>query len=183
MPTSTSPDGIVSPIVGDNIGPLASWFQQQGASVQAALTALRAEFTLPALPAPITVVGADTQAVTATSFADLPNAAALTLVLSRPCWVQITHQARMSTTSGQVIGSSAVTGATTLSETQAEVGGPSTTWGLVMYATGGGTRQQAGSRVVRLNAGTNTIRLRAYTVGAGSGMNYAMLQVAPLRWA
>lgn len=186
MPTYTDPDAIASPVNGDKMGPLAAWFQLQAASVQAALTALRSDVEVPEYPEPLSVQGPTTQAVTATSWADLPGADAITLELPQACWVEIIHGAWMSSTStgGDVRGSSRVTGATTLSENQLEVGGPSSAWGQVMY-TGGmlGTRQCSGTRFVRLNAGTNTIRLRAYGSGTGKGMNYSTLQVTPIRWA
>lgn len=186
MPGTTSPDGITYPVVGDKMSPLATWFAGLATTTQAAITNLRDSLEEPELPNPITVAGAEIQTVAATAWADLPNIAPATLELERACWVQITHLGRLMSNTGQLSASSRVSGATTVSEMQAEVGGPATVYGLVMYATGGGTRQQMGSRIVRLNAGTNTIQMRAYRTGgttAGNAVNYSAIQVAPLRWA
>lgn len=186
MPGATSPDGITYPVVGDKMSPLATWFAGLATTTQAAIANLRDSLEEPELPNPITVAGATVQTISATAWADLPNASPITLELERACWVQITHYGWMASSNGDARGSSRVSGATTLGENQAEIGGPATVWGLVMYATGGGTRQQMGTRTVRLNAGTNTIQLRAYRTGgttANNQMNYSALQVTPLRWA
>lgn len=184
MPGTTG-RGIVFPVKGDKMAPLAGWFAQQAASVNDALDDVYSEFEVPDYPAPQSIQGATVQAVTATAWADLPNAPAITLELPRACWVTIVHGAWMASgnTAGDVRGASAVTGATTLNENQLEVGGPATAWGQVMYTTGAGTRQQSGTRFVRLNAGVNTIKLRAYGSGGSKNMNYSTLQVSPVRWA
>lgn len=186
MPANTSPDNLPYPVVGDNLNPLRTWFSLLASAVQTALTNLRAEAVKPALPAPVSVKGNNTQAVTATSWADLPNIAAATLNLPQACWVQITVGAWVVATAGDVRISANVTGATTLGESQIEVGGDSSSWGQVMYAAADtGTRHATSTRVVRLNAGTNTIRVRAYRTSTGGtvGSNYTTLQVAPLYWA
>lgn len=185
MPTSTTPDGIVAPANSDPIGPLHTWFQQLATSVQTALTAMRTEFAQTPLPAPISIRGADTQVVAAAAWADLPNAPAITLELPKACWVEITVGAWVAATGGDTRASASVAGATVLGETQLEVGGSTSSWGQVMYATGGSTRQQVSTRVVRLNPGTNTIRIRAYQSAGGSGkvVNYSTMQVTPIRWA
>lgn len=186
MPTYTTPDAIVSPILSDKLGPVQGWFQQQGASVQTALTALRGEVAQEPLPDPISGQGAPQQTITNTAWADLTNGPTLTMTLQQACWVQITHGCWILATQGDTRASSVVSGATTLSETQLEVGGSAAAWGQVMFAdTSTATRQAAGARIVRLNAGTNTFKLRAYRSG-GSGINmvnYSTLQVSPIRWA
>lgn len=185
MPGTTS-EGVIFPVIGDVIPPLNGWFAQLASSTNAALVDLRNDLTQAALPNPVSGQGADTQAVTATSWADLPNGPTLTLTLSQACWVQITHSAWMRSTTGDIRLSSAVSGATTLAENQLQVGGTNTAWGQVLYANATtSTNQGSGVRIVRLNAGTNTIKLRAYLVGAGGTRqaNYSTLQVAPLRWA
>lgn len=186
MPTYTTPDSIVAPVLGDKIAPLQAWFQQQAASVQTALTALRGEVTQKPLPNPISGQGASQQNVTATAWADLPNGPTLTLTLTQACWVQITIGAWVLATQSDTRASSVVTGATTLGETQVEVGGSATAWGQVLFADAStATRQSSGTRIVRLNAGTNNFKMRAYKSG-GSGLNmvnYSTLQVSPIRWA
>lgn len=185
MPGSTTPDAIVFPVQGDKMAPLETWFAQQAASVQTAISDLRSDLELPDLPFPLSEQGANVQGVTATAWADLPNLAAISLTLSRPCWVTITFGAWMAANAGDVRATSRVTGATTLGETQLEVGGPTNGWGQVLYTNNTtGSRQSASVRTVRLNAGTNTITARAYRTGSGTQqVNYATLQVAPLRWA
>lgn len=184
MPGTTG-EGIVFPVVGDVMAPLASWFAQIASTADAAVVALREELEQEPLPDPRSTKGADNQAVTATAWADLPNAPAITLELAQACWVQITHGAWMVATTGDTRASARVTGATTLSETQLEVGGTGTAWGQVLYVTGANVAVQgSGTRFVRLNAGTNTIQLRAYgSAGGTHQVNYSTLQVAPVRWA
>jgi len=185
MPGSTTPDEIIFPVAGDNLAPLESWFAQQAATTQTAISNLRTEVVKPDLPFPLSEQGASSQAVTATAWADLPNMPSITLTLANPCWVTIVLGARLNGASGQVIASARVTGATTLSETQLEVGGPATAFGQVMYTDSStATRQASSIRTVRLNAGTNTITFRAYRTGSGTvKCDYATMQVSPIRWA
>ena len=185
MPGATTPDSIVYPVTGDVMAPLNSWFAQLAASTQTAMTALRAELVEPDLPDPMSIKGNDVQAVTATAWANLPGAAAISLTLPQACWVTITVGAWIVATQGHTRASASVTGATTLAETQLEVGGSSSAWGQVLYTdTTSATRQSSGVRTVRLNAGANSIQLRAYRGGTGvNQVNYSTLQVAPLRWA
>lgn len=182
-----TPEGIIYPVNGDSMTPLAPWFAQLASSADEAIYNLRLELDKPALPDPQSVEGASMQDVTATAWADLPNANAITLELIDACWVQISHSAWLQSTVGDLRVSSRVTGATTLAENQLQVGGPNTAWGQVLYqAANPGTNQGSGSRIVRLNPGTNTIRLRAYRSGTSGGTrraNYSTLQVTPLRWA
>lgn len=184
MPGTTG-EGIIFPVIGDPMAPLASWFSQVASTTDAAIVNLRNQLQQAPLPNPLTTKGADNQAVTATGWADLPNAPAITLNLAQACWVQITHGAWMVATTGDTRASSTVSGATTLSESQLEVGGVNSAWGQVLFVTGANVAVQgSGTRFVRLNAGTNTIKLRAYgTVGGAHQVNYATLQVAPVRWA
>lgn len=185
MPATTSPDNIPYPTQTDKLNPLRTWFSTLASATQAAITALREEAVLPELPAPISVKGNNVQAVTATSWADLPNFPSTVLNLDNPCWVQITVGAWLVANGGDTRVSAAVSGATTLGESQMEVGGDTASWGQVLYAASAtGTRQQTGSRIVRLNAGANTIKVRAYkNGGSANNSNYTTLQIAPLRWA
>lgn len=185
MPANTSPDNIIYPVGGDNLNPLKTWLANLATSVQAALTALRAEAVKPALPSPISIKGANVQAVTATSWADLPNITAATLNLTAPAWVQITVGSWSTASAGDTRISATVSGATTLGESQLEVGGDTSAWGQVIYTdTTTGSRQSSSVRIVRLNAGTNTIKVRAYRSGSGANQsNYTTLQVTPIRWA
>ena len=183
MPAVTS-EGIVYPVVGDNMAPLAGWFAQVASTTDAAIADVRADLTEAAYPAPLSITGAAVQAVTATSWADLPNAPAITLTLPKACWVNITHGGWIVATAGDTRVSSAVSGATTLDETTLEVGGSGSAWGQVLYVAGAVTAGGSGTRFVRLNAGVNTIKLRAYLTGGGTHQaNYTTLQVAPIRWA
>lgn len=182
---TTSPDNIIYPSGSDKLNPLRTWFSQLASSVQAAITALREEAVQAALPDPITQKGSNTQAVSATSWDDLPNMDPVVLNLDAACWVTIDLGSWVVATEGDTRVSARVTGATTLGESQIEVGGDSSAWGQVLYAGAtGGTRQQTSHRTVRLNAGENTIQVRAYRTGSGShAANYTTLQVSPLRWA
>lgn len=186
MPGFTTPDSIAYPVTGDKMSPLAPWFALLASSVQTAITNLRSSLSLPPVPAPLSSQGPSDQSVSSTSWANVPNSPAITLTLERACWVQISQSAWMISSTGDVRVSSTVSGATTLAENQLEVGGPATAWGQVLYkASSASTDQQSGTRTVRLNAGTNTIQMRAYIVGAGGTrkVNYSTLQVVPLRWA
>lgn len=185
MPGTTTPDGIQYPVVGDKMGKLAPWFASLASSVQTAITALRAEAVKPVVPAPKSALFNGNVTVTATSWANLPSIPAVTLTLEKPCWVLITHGGRLLAGTGAIVFSSNVSGATTLGETQLEVGGTAGGFGQVPYGDGStSTRQSSGTRVVRLNAGTNTIRARGYRVGSGTQqVNYPTIQVAPLYWA
>lgn len=185
MPGTTTPDNIQFPVAGDNMAPLESWFAQQAASVQTALDNLRAEAVLPDLPFPQSVNGDTVRNITSSTWADLPGMPAITLDLPNPCWVTIVFGAWVNAPTGDVRASARVTGATTLGETQVEVGGVTTSWGQVLYTNGtSGTRQSNSVRTVRLNAGVNTIRARAYRNGSGvQQVNYSTMQVSPLRWA
>ena len=183
MPAVTS-EGIVYPVVGDNMAPLAGWFAQVASTTDAAIADVRADLTETVYPAPLSIQGATVQAVTSTSWVDLPNAPAITLTLAKACWVNITVGAWLVATSGDTRASATVSGATTLDETQLEVGGPSSAWGQVLYVAGAVTAGGSSTRFVRLNAGVNTIKLRAMRTGSGTcQVNYSTLQVAPIRWA
>lgn len=186
MPGTTA-EGFQFPVAGDVMEPLNAWFALLASSGDTAVANLRTQLAQDPLPAPLTIKGADTQAVTATAWTDLPNAGPITLTLARACWVNIVHGAWLTSTVGDIRFSSRVTGATTLGESQVEVGGDASAWGQVGYTSGtAGITQASGTRFVRLNAGTNTIQLRAYLAGGTTGTrraNYSTLQVAPIRWA
>ena len=185
MPATTTPDGIPYPVVGDKVGPLEKLFESLASGVQTALTNLRNETVAVPIPDPISIVGASIQAVSETAFADLPGITAIGLTLPAPAWVRIDLGSWVVSTAGDTRVSVRVTGATTLSETQLEVGGPTGGWGQVIYAAASpSTRQQSVSRIVRMNAGTNNVAVRAYRTGSGNhNANYTTLQVTPLRWA
>lgn len=185
MPASTTPDSIVYPVVTDRMGPVEKLFEALASSVQTAITNLRKETVDKPLPAPVSQIGRDVISVSATTWSDLPNISTVSLNLSAPAWVSIDVGSWVIATSGDTRVSARVTGATTLSETQMEVGGATTCWGQVIYAAGSpSTRQQNSHRVVRLNAGNNVIAVRAYKSGGGShNSNYTTLQVTPIRWA
>ena len=185
MPAFTSPDNIQYPVVGDNVTPLAGLFAPLAASVQAALTSLREDAVLPELPAPKSEKGADVQGITATAWADLPNMPTINFNVERPMWVQINLGAWVVATAGTTRISLRVTGATTLGETQVEVGGDNATWGQILFSDASAvTRQCSSTKIVRLNAGSNNITVRAYRQGTGTNQsNYTTLQVSPIRWA
>lgn len=184
MPANTTPDNIPYPVAGDVIVPLRTWFANLASGTQTAISNLRTELAVPALPAPISGQGNDQQAVTASSWADLPGFTAITLTTSRPVWVTINIGAWLVSLGGSVRVSARVTGATTLGETQLEVGGPTTAWGQVLYlAANAMAGSTTATRTVRLNAGTNTIQMRAYReTTAENRCNYSTLQVSPIRW-
>lgn len=168
------------------MAPLQGKFAALASAVQAALTSIRSEAVQPALPAPKSEKGNDVQAVTSTSWADLPNSPDIQFNASAPMWVEISLGAWMvAPGTSNIRASVRVSGATTLTETQIEVGGDNAVWGQVLYADSTtGTRQCSSTKIVRLNAGLNTIAVRAYKGGTGTTqVNYSSLQVAPLRWA
>lgn len=188
MPANTTPDNLVYPVPGDNIGDLHQWFAQLAGSAQTALTGIRSEVVQPELPFPQTVVGANVQTVSATAWADLPNIDPITLTLSQPAWVKIDLGAWMVAATGDTRASVRVSGATVLAEAQTEVGGQTDAWGQVIYLGGAGatTHQCTITRTIRMNAGTNTIKVRAYRTGGATesnGVNYSTMTVTPVRWA
>ena len=138
----------------------------------------------PDLPFPVSTSLNGIQAISATSWADIPSMTPVTLTLPAPAWVTISLGTWLSAPSGEIRVSSRVTGATTLGETQLEVGGP-VAWGQVAYTRSTtGTVQASSVRTVRLNAGTNTITARAYVGLTGvKDVRYTCLQVSPIRWA
>lgn len=182
---TTTPDNIYYPSGSDKVGPLRAVLEALASSVQAAIAALRAEAVPAELPMPNSVVGANVQAVSETAWADLPNIGAVTITLPKAAWVTIDVGSWVVATAGDTRISARVTGATAIGETQIEASGSTASWGQVIYAgSASGTRQQTSHRTVRLNAGTNTIRVRAYRTGGGVHQaNYTTLQVSALRWA
>lgn len=186
MPGSTSRN-LIFPVIGDIMEPLAGWFAQLAASTNDAIDQVYDDFEELPYPAPQSIEGAVTQQISATAWADLPNAPAITFDLPQACWVTIVAGAWLATSAtGDVRCSVRVTGATTLGESQVEVGGTATAWGQVMYSATPGTQQTSCTRFVRLNAGSNVINLRAYRNGgatANKAVNYSTLQVSPVRWA
>ena len=186
MPETTSPDNLRYPVGGDNVAPLRTWFANLAADTQAAITSLRSAAVTPEIPDPKSATGAETQGVTATAWADLPGITSVSFTLDRPAWVSIDVGAWIVATAGDIRVSARVSGATTLGETQLQVGGSTMSWGQVMYAYGQpGSSQCTSHRTIRMNAGVNTIAVRAYRTGSGGACqaNYATLQVSPLSWA
>ena len=188
MPSETS-RGITYPVIGDAMQPLPGWFATLASTTNDAIDDVYDTLELPDYPAPQSIEGATTQPIAATAWADLPNAPAITLDLPRACWVTIVAGAWLQTSgTGDLRVSARVTGATTLGETQLQVGGPTSAWGQVMYTSSNsvGTQQNSSTRFVRLNAGSNVIQLRAYRNGGATNtksVNYSTLQVSPVRWA
>lgn len=189
MPATTSPDNLRYPVGADNVSPLRTWFANLAADVQAALTAIRQDAVTPKLPVPQSVLGAATQNLPASaSWQDLPGIQPITLELSAPAWVAIDVSAWIVSTVGDGRISARVTGATTLGETQVQVGGDDGYWGQTIFtAPTDVTRSGNSHRVVRLNQGTNVITVRAYNYGgSGTRVSHARntgLQVTPLHWA
>lgn len=186
MPGSTSPDGITYPVVGDKMSPLATWFAGLATTAQDAISALRGELAVPEYPDPESRKGQDQLFWPHTTWTDLTGIEPITLELERACWVTITVGAWLvAETNGDIRASARVTGATSLGESQLEVGGDPSAWGQVLFLTSGSASGQASAtRQVRLNAGINTITMRAYQTGSGTRMvNYATMQVSPIRWA
>lgn len=132
---------------------------------------------------------ASPQAISATSWANIPNMPTISLDLTRDAWVQITLGAWLTSSGSNtdVRASFIVSGATTTVEVPGSEPYGAYTWGQVLYkalATGSGTEGGTISRVYKLNAGSNTITARAYRTGAATAeTNYVTMNAIPLRWA
>lgn len=183
MPGTTS-RGIIFPVNTDVMQPLAGWFAQQAASVNDALDEAYSEFEVPEIPYPLSSSLFGIKNITATAWADIPEMDEITLDLPRAAWVNIALATWVSAPSGEVRVSSRVTGATTLSESQLEVGGVNAFGQIVYTRNTTGTVQGSSLRTVRLNAGTNVITPRAYgALGGVKDVRYTCLQVTVTRWA
>lgn len=133
------------------------------------------------LPAPVTSVGPSSSTVTATAFEDMPGMNAIVLSLTHAMYARIDMQAIIADNTGAytMLGAT-VSGATTLSENENGIGG--NTSGLTPFGYSAG--ELAGSKIVLLNAGTNTITLRRRR-SAASGThttNYSIMHVTPIAW-
>lgn len=145
----------------------------------------------PTLPLTYTRVMTNTsEAVTSTTFANLPGTN-LNVVLPRKALVELSTNAWLqiaSFSSGSVELRSgvAVTGATVVAP-NAGVPGSTGNWGGVLWlGTGatGGRGQSSSTRLMELNAGTNTFNLQAYRTSSAVSMSvsYAYYIVKILKW-
>lgn len=179
---NTSPDNIVYPDGTDVVGDVQGDFVALANSVQTAITDVRNDVNAELndfynMPTPVTRVGADVQAITATSWANIPNIANISMTFSRPCWVELTFGAWVIASTGDIRAGINVTGATTQPPNVPA-------WGNTIYQTPGlttGTASQQCSKMVLCAAGTTTFTAQAYQSGGGTKrMNYAMLQASPM---
>ena len=179
---NTSPDNIVYPDAIDRVGDVQPDFVAMAASVQAAFTDLRADVNAELndfynMPTPVTRVGADVQAISATSWANIPNISSISFNFSRPCWVELTLGAWVVASAGEIRAGINVTGATVQAPNQPA-------WGNTIYQTPGitsGTASQQCTKMILCAAGTTTFTAQAYQAGGGTKrMNYAMLQASPM---
>lgn len=144
---------------------------------------------LPPLPDPVSPTrSADVNSITnTTSFAQGVGGVTTDIVVpsGRQLWVQINFGAWLTATAGETRAGVLLSGATVLDPQDGQNG--QTTWGQTLYASasdGTGTFQNSMSKVVKLNAGTTAITLRAYQSGGGTHqVNYPVMEVIPLRWA
>lgn len=103
------------------------------------------------------------------------------LVLPEDAWVRIDWQTWIAVTgaSNDLRGDIIVSGATT-------VNAFSHGWGATAFGSTGGTVKSTAMKIVKLNAGTNTIRLSGYRFVANTGtfnFNYNSVNITPIRWA
>lgn len=181
---NTSPDNITYPDAVDLVGDVQPDFVVLANSVQTAITDLRGDINLElndlfALPAPITQVGNDVQAITATSWAVIPGFTAINLNLVRPAWVEVTLGAWCVASAGEIRGGIALTGATTQTPSQPN-------WGNTIYQSFDNTNtvSQQVTKTVLCGAGTTTFTPQAYQLGGGTKQfNYTVMQVVPLRYS
>jgi len=180
---NTTPDAITYPDVVDRVGEVQSHLSTMASSVQAALTDLRSEYELGfddiyGVPANVIQNGASVQAISATSFAAIPNLAAITINFARPALVLVTLGAWMVASTGDIRAGIQLSGATVQAANVPN-------WGQVMYLAGvtGGTVQNSCQKLIQVNAGSTTFTGVAYQSGGGTKqINYSTLQVAPIRW-
>lgn len=180
---NTSPDNIVYPDAVDRVGDIQPDFVALAASTQAAFTDLRADVNaelndLFGLPVPVTQIGASTQAISATSWANVPNLASISFNFSRPAWVTVLLGAWVVASAGELRAGVNVTGATTQAPNVPN-------WGNTVYQSfdnANGVSQQV-QKTVLCGAGTTTFTAQAYQTGGGTKQfNYSMFQAIPLRY-
>lgn len=104
------------------------------------------------------------------------------LVLPAAAWVDLDWSMWIAVTgaSNDARGDLVVSGATT-------VNAASNGWGSVAYGnSASGTSKSSTRKIVRLNAGTNKVRVAGYRTVTNSGtfqFSYNNVQITPLRWA
>ncbi|WP_073839551.1 siphovirus ReqiPepy6 Gp37-like family protein [Micromonospora sp. CB01531] len=134
-----------------------------------------------ALPDPVNARYNNTNSITATAWANLPNDLVSTLTLPADAIVQVEFGAWLGVPANQNIR---VGISHNGANPQDLFGGM---WGNVLYAAQ--LSEQAGgemrffSATARLAVGTHTFRAKAYMSGGTGGCNYPMLRVTPIRWA
>lgn len=129
------------------------------------------------VPDPVVVGNDDQIVITATSFAALPSAVHTTLTLPAACWVEMTAAAWLTAVTNDVRMGINVSGATTSAANAPQ-------HGATGYASAGGGSGQTAHKVLKLNAGSNTIRIHAMRTSSGTQtVAYPVLTVTPLRWA
>lgn len=180
---NTSPDAVTYPDIVDRVGQVQSHLATMAASVQTAITGLRAEkdadiADVYGVPPSVVSNGGAPQAISATSFAPVPGINPITISFARPALVIVTLGAWLVSSTGDLRVGIQLSGATSQAPNVPN-------WGQVMYlaAAGSISNQTSCQKVVQVNAGSTTFTPVAYQQSGGTKQcNYATLQVAPVRW-
>lgn len=117
--------------------------------------------------------------VTSTAWANLANIGSINVTVPRACWVTIDLGAWVQGSGGDVRCGVALSGATTLDPHNGQFGDAA--WGSVLWSQNT-YQQRSATKVVKINAGTTTFRMRAYRVSGTVSVNYAHFTVTPMRF-
>jgi hypothetical protein len=126
------------------------------------------------------------QTITSTSMAALPDSSvAVSLTLPAPCYCDLYLSGWAAVTGAVLRVGMLVSGATTVQVEggQNDSDGTSNTWGTVARVTANG--QFTAHKYLKLNAGTNTIAVRANRESTSTAptLSYLTLTAIPRRWA
>lgn len=133
------------------------------------------------LPEPV-VTDVGSQTLTGTSVWGTLPWAGTNFIIPAPMWVDLSLQSWVAITGASNDGRAdvIVSGATT-------VAAQSHGWGAIAYGTAAsGTSKSEARKVVKLNAGTNTVRMSGYRFVANSGtfvLTQNTVTITPIRWA
>lgn len=146
---------------------------------------------LGALPAPISVAGASTNTITASTWADLPGGTvSATMVVTAKMRLNFSFSAWLSLVAGSTSGDlrvdwRCVDASSTVIRAEADAG-----WGAILYQSAAASAatlvtSRASSVMLDLNPGTYTFTLRAYKTGGTGGTfscNYPRIDLFPVCW-
>lgn len=180
---NTSPDAIFFPDAVDRVGQIQPHFSTHAASVQAAISGLRTEkdddiADVYGVPPSVVSNGPGPNGISAGSFTAVPSVNPITISFARPALVIVTLGAWLLASVGDIRCGIQLSGATSQVPNVPN-------WGQVMYLANAGSisNQVTCQKIVQVNAGSTTFTAMAYQSGGGvKQVNYATLQVAPIRW-